>query len=193
MSKAKGAKSVWERIVTVILAALLVLTAAGGVVYLILSGQSAGLYVEYGGKRYYGNGTDVLTLRAGKEYEFAVGSDESETTDHSVAVQSNSANNFSFAVGDEYWNFYDTDSEKNDYTSLFGIEKTESGFTLSVSRKGLKELVEERFGGEVKFLSEPDAEAATFVLCVTCGGETVTLPLALDLYWLDLDPPYVVF
>ena len=46
MSKAKGAKSVWERIVTVILAALLVLTAAGGVVYLILSGQGAGRYVE---------------------------------------------------------------------------------------------------------------------------------------------------
>ena len=149
MSKAKGAKSVWERTATVILAALLVLTAAGGALYLILSGQSAGLYVEYGGKRYYGNGTDVLTLRAGKEYEFAVGSDESETTDHSVSVQSNSANNFSFSVGDEYWNFYDTDSEKNDYTSLFGIEKTESGFTLSVRRGGEVSQRAGRRGGDL--------------------------------------------
>lgn len=197
MSKASRAGNAVGKVLTYILFVLLVLGVAGMIAYFTLRSQGVTYYVEFDGKRYFGN-TDggSLALADGTTHEFTVKSLSGGEVNFDVKVQSNSANNFAFTVDGVYKQFYSTTAENNDYSEIFGLQKDKGGFSLAVS-DGLtvEQAVETKYGGDVLFEKELENNKAYFVISVTAEESAVNLWFVfdVDVEGITLNPPSITF
>lgn len=197
MSKASRAGNAVGKVLTYILFVLLVLGVAGMIAYFTLRSQGVTYYVEFDGKRYFGN-TDggSLALADGTTHEFTVKSLSGGEVNFDVKVQSNSASNFAFTVDGVYKQFYSTTAENNDYSEIFGLQKDKGGFSLAVSDGfTVEQAVETKYGGDVLFEKELENNKAYFVISVTAEESAVNLWFVfdVDVEGITLNPPSITF
>ena len=195
MAKTNGAGSAFVKIITYILVVLLVLGFAGAAAYFLLRENGVSFYVEYGGSRYYGGseGGSLFLLPSDSPYSFTVKSLTGGEVNYSVSVASNEANNFDFSLGGDNYRFYGSDESNNDYSEIFALQKSADGFTLTVPKMSVQEIVEEKFGGEIELAKELDADAAYFVVTVTSGESSVMLWFRIETFSITLDPSQIIF
>lgn len=197
MSKAKGAGSAFGKVLTYILVVLLLLGIVGGVAYFFMRSQGVTYYVEYNDTQYLANSDGgSIGLRTGETHEFSVKSLTGEEVNYSVKVISNEANNFSFSIGDELHRFYEGNDANDDYSSLFGLQKSADGFTITIPNNvTVESIVSEKFGGEIELLSELSDEYSYFVVVVSSGDSVVNLWFTLDgnVTGITLDTTYIIF
>lgn len=197
MSKAKGAGSAFGKVLTYILVVLLLLGIVGGVAYFFMRSQGVTYYVEYNDTQYLANSDGgSIGLRTGETHEFSVKSLTGEEVNYSVKVISNEANNFSFSIGDELHRFYEGNDANDDYSSLFGLQKSADGFTITIPNNvTVESIVSEKFGGEIELLSELSDEYSYFVVVVSSGDSVVNLWFTLDgnVTGITLDTTHIIF
>lgn len=165
------------------------------VVYFVMRSQGMTYYVEFKGERYYANSDGGnITLIEGELSEFSVKSLTDEDINYSVCVTSNYANNFRFSVRDELYKFYGDDEELNDYSEIFDLQKTDSGFTVCVPRNTtLMSVIEQKFNGSITFFDEINEDLSYFVITVSSGASSVSLWFDFEPIQVDVDPPKVTF
>ena len=165
------------------------------VVYFVMRSQGMTYYVEFKGERYYANSDGGnITLIEGELSEFSVKSLTDEDINYSVCVTSNYANNFRFSVRDELYKFYGDDEELNDYSEIFDLQKTDSGFTVCVPRNTtLTSVIEQKFNGSITFFNEINEDLSYFVITVSSGASSVSLWFDFEPIQVDVDPPKVTF
>lgn len=197
MSKAKGAGSAFGKVLTYIFVVLLLLGIVGGVAYFFMRSQGVTYYVEYNDTQYLANSDGgSIGLRTGETHEFSVKSLTGEEVNYSVKVISNEANNFSFSIGDELHRFYEGNDANDDYSSLFGLQKSADGFTITIPNNvTVESIVSEKFGGEIELLSELSDEYSYFVIVVSSGDSVVNLWFTLDgnVTGITLDTTHIIF
>ncbi len=182
------------RVLTVLFFLLLAGAAAGVIVYFSLQAGGVSFYIEQGDERYYsGTGGKELFLQRGDTYEFSIKSLTGENVDYSVRVLSNAENSFSFVFNDELWRLYDTDDGKNDYTALFDVSEQNDMFTVTIPDElTVKKAVEQQFGGEITPQSEIQGGVCYFVLIVSVGDHSLSLPFCFEPS-VSIGLPSVVF
>ncbi|HIS37519.1 TPA: hypothetical protein IAC10_13015 [Candidatus Scatousia excrementigallinarum] len=165
------------------------------VVYFVMRSQGMTYYVEFKGERYYANSDGGnITLIEGELSEFSVKSLTDEDINYSVCVTSNYANNFRFSVRDELYKFYGDDEELNDYSEIFDLQKTDSGFTVCVPRNTtLTSVIEQKFNGSITFFDEINEDLSYFVITVSSGASSVSLWFDFEPIQVGVDPPKVTF
>lgn len=197
MSKANGALGAVGKVITYILVVLLVLGIAGGIAYFALRSQGVTYYVEYGGEMYLANGDGGnITLRTGETHEFSVKSLTGGEVNFDVKVVSNSSNNFTFTCNGKVYQFVSTEEKNNDYSEIFGLQKSAGGFSLSFPDGfTVEQAIEEKFGGEVLFDEELQSDKAYFVISVVADESSVDLwfVFGAKVTGVTLDPPQIVF
>lgn len=197
MSKATRSENIIVRILTYILVVLLVLGVAGMVAYFALRSQGVTYYVEYGGERYIANGDGgSLFLRTGETYEFSVNSLTGGEVNFDVKVQSNSANNFTFVCDGKPQSFYGTDAVFNDYSEIFGLQKSADGFSLTLpDHFTVEQAIETKYGGDISFEKELENDKAYFIIFVTAEESAVNLwfTFDVDVEGITLNPPSITF
>ena len=197
MSKANGALGAVGKVITYILVVLLVLGIAGGIAYFALRSQGVTYYVEYDGEVYLANGDGGnITLRTGETHEVSVKSLTSGEVNFDVKVVSNSSNNFTFTCNGKVFQFVSTEEKNNDYSEIFGLQKSAGGFSLSFPDGfTVEQAIEEKFGGEVLFDEELESVKAYFVITVTADESVVNLwfTFDVDVEGIMLNPPQIVF
>lgn len=165
------------------------------VVYFVMRSQGMTYYVEFKGERYYANSDGGnITLIEGELSEFSVKSLTDEDINYSVCVTSNYANNFRFSVRDELYKFYGDDEELNDYSEIFDLQKTDSGFTVCVPRNTtLTSVIEQKFNGSITFFDEINEDLSYFVITVSSGASSVSLWFDFEPIQVGVEPPKVTF
>lgn len=197
MSKANGALGAVGKVITYILVVLLVLGIAGVIAFFALRSQGVTFYVEYGGERYIANGDGgSLSLRTGETHEFFVKSLTGGEVNYDVKVVSNSSNNFTFTCNGKVYQFVSTEEKNNDYSEIFGLQKSADGFSLSFPDGfTVEQAIKEKFGGEVLFDEELQSDKAYFVISVVADESSVDLwfVFGAKVTGVTLDPPQIVF
>ncbi len=189
-----NAGNTFAKIFSFILVLLLIFGAAGLIAYFVLQEKGVSFYVMFEDELFYSNVEGGgITLVKGQPYSFTVKSLTGEDVNYSVRITSNSANNFDFVFGDEYWQFHDADESKNDYTEIFQVEKTLGGFSLTVPSLTVEEIVEEQFGGDIELVNELKEDAAYFLITVTSGESIVELWFNIPNIFIELDQTAIVF
>lgn len=165
------------------------------VVYFVMRSQGMTYYVEFKGERYYANSDGgKITLIEGELSEFSVKSLTEEDINYSVCVTSNYANNFRFSVRDELYKFYGDDEELNDYSEIFDLQRTDSGFTVCVPRNTtLTSVIEQKFDGSITFFDEINEDLSYFVITVSSGASSVSLWFDFEPIQVGVEPPKVTF
>lgn len=196
MDKKGGVGSVMTKIITYILVALLVLGVAGGVVALVMRDRGITFCVEADGKKFFANDVEGYVTLADNISEFSVTALSGENIDYTVAVTVNATNNFEFLVDGESHVLYGNDQTLNDYTSVFAVSKTKTGFTLTVPDGfNLQSVLEEKYGGEVLLPDGLDMNVSYFTLTVTSGGSkaVINLLLSVEPSGLSLSQSNIIF
>ena len=130
----------------------------------------------------------------GELSEFSVKSLTDEDINYSVCVTSNYANNFRFSVRDELYKFYGDDEELNDYSEIFDLQRTDSGFTVCVPRNiTLTSVIEQKFDGSITFFDEINEDLSYFVIAVSSGESSVSLWFDFEPIQVGVEPPKVTF
>lgn len=197
MSRTSGVAGAVGKAVTYILVVMLVLGIAGIIVFFALRSQGVTYYVEYNGERYVANGDGgSLSLREGKLHEFSVKSLTGDEVNFDVKVVSNKSNNFSFTCNGKVYQFVGTEETDNDYSEIFGLQKSAGGFSL-LFPDGLtvEQAIEEKFGGDLLFDEKLENGKAYFVISVTAEESTVNLwfMFDVDVEGITLNPPSITF
>ena len=198
MSKTTKSGNAVTRIVTYILVVLLVLGVAGVIVYLLAKDEGVTFSVEYGGERYFSGVTEAnLTLYTGETHDFSVESLTGGNIDFSVSVSSNGENNFAFVYDGEFEDFYvKDDTENNDYSAAFGLQKSESGFLLTLP-KGLtvEKVIETKYGGDIQLQESLQSGVPYFVITVSDGENSLNMYFSFgaEVEGITLNPPQIVF
>ena len=164
MSKVNFSSTV-EKAITYILVVLLVLGVAGVIVYLLVKDEGVTFSVEYGSERYFSGVTEAdLTLYTGETHEFSVKSLTGGEVDYSVRVTSNREKNFRFTVGTEMYRLYNDNAELDDYSDMFGLEVSSTGFSLTIPQDmDVENVLEQRYGGSIDILFD----AGSYVIAVS--------------------------
>lgn len=165
------------------------------VVYFVMRSQGMTYYVEFKGERYYANSDGgKITLIEGELSEFSVKSLTDEDINYSVCVTSNYANNFRFSVRDELYKFYGDDEELNDYSEIFDLQRTDSGFTVCVPRNTtLTSVIEQKFDDSITLFDEINEDLSYFVITVSSGASSVSLWFDFEPIQVGVEPPKVTF
>lgn len=165
------------------------------VVYFVMRSQGMTYYVEFKGERYYANSDGgKITLIEGELSEFSVKSLTHEDINYSVCVTSNYANNFRFSVRDELYKFYGDDEELNDYSEIFDLQRTDSGFTVCVPRNiTLTSVIEQKFNASITVFDEINEDLSYFVITVSSGASSVSLWFDFEPIQVGVEPPKVTF
>ena len=197
MNKANGALGAIGKVITYILVVLLVLGIASMVAYFALRSQGVTYYVEYNGERYLANSDGgSLEFLNGTSPAFTVKSLTGKEVNYSVKITSNGANNFAFTTGGEIWHLWNDDTEKDDYTDIFDVEKGTDSFTITFpDHFTVEKAVEEKFGVEIVLQDESDIQddLCYFVLIVSVDESTVRLPFSFSDLTVTLNPPQIIF
>lgn len=195
MSKAGGGMNTVTKIIVWVLVVLLLLGAAGVIVYYVLKDEGVSFYVEYNGERYYSSASEAdLFFKTGDTYTFNVKSLTGENIDYSVSVHSNDKQNFTFAVADEFHYFYVADdTENNDYSNVFCLEKKAESFSVIVPKNmTVKKVVEMKYEREIQLQNDLQEGVSYFVITVTSGDDSLNLAFGFDLK-VYVNPPSIVF
>ena len=201
MSKASGALGAVGKVITYILVVLLVLGIAGGIAYFALRSQGVTYYVEYGGEVYLANGDGGnITLWTGETHEFSVKSLTGGEVNFDVKVVSNSSNNFTFTCNGKVYQFVSTEEKNNDYSEIFGLQKSAGGFSLSFPDGfTVEQAIKEKFGGDITLIDELSDSTAYFVVTVSVGKSSVDLSFVfggqadISSSGIVISPPQIVF
>lgn len=184
------------KILTWVLAVLVLLGVAGGAAYLALRSRGMTFTVEYDGKQYLSNSDgDGLDLKTGQTHFFQVKSLTGGEVNYTVRVMANGARDFAFGMDGKMYRFYGTEQD-NDYTEQFGIHRDREGFTLTIPEGyTVLQAIGEKYGGKIEPEILPDPAAAYFILSVTADENTVGLWFRLYTPVADvsLGPPGIVF
>ena len=197
MSKVNFSSTV-EKAITYILVVLLVLGVAGVIVYLLVKNEGVTFSVEYGSERYFSGVTEAdLTLYTGETHEFSVKSLTGGNVNFSVSISSNGENNFAFVYDGEFEDFYvKGDTENNDYSAAFGLQKSESGFSLTLP-KGLtvEQVIETKYGGDIQLQESLQSGIPYFVITVSDGENSLNMYFSFgaEVEGITLTPPQIVF
>lgn len=195
MSNTNKVGNTLSRILTYVLVVLLVLGIAGIVVSLVMRDQGITFYAEHDGKRYLANDTaSYITLTSGETYDFTVAAFDGGEMDYVVKVTSNADNNFDFTVDGNVYKFYGNDDELNDYSDIFAVMKTQSGFTITFPENySLQNVLESKYQSDVTLPDNMDNSLSYFILTITSGDSVVTiklLPLLISIY---ISPTRIIF
>ena len=198
MSKTTKSGNAVTRIVTYILVVLLVLGVAGVIVYLLAKDEGVTFSVEYGGERYFSGVTEAnLTLYTGETHDFSVKSLTGGNIDFSVSVSSNGENNFAFIYNGEFEDFYvKDDTENNDYSAAFGLQKSESGFSLTLPKDlTVEQVIEAKYGGDIQLQESLQNGVPYFVITVSDGENSLNMYFSFgaEVEGITLNPPQIVF
>lgn len=200
MSKATKSGNAVTRILTYILVVLLVLGVAGVIVYLLAKDEGVTFFVEYNGERYFSGVTEAdLTLYSdeGEMHEFSVKSLMGDNVDFSVSVSSNGENNFAFVYNGEFEDFYvKDDTENNDYSAAFGLQKSESGFSLTLPKDlTVEQVIEAKYGGDIQLQESLQNGVPYFVITVSDGENSLNMYFSFgaEVEGITLNPPQIVF
>lgn len=198
MSKTTKSQNVFTRILTYILVVLLLLGLAGVITYFVARDEGATFSVEYNGERYYSGVTEAnLSLSTGETHNFSVQSLMGDNVDFSVSVSSNGENNFSFIYDGEFYDFYAADdTENNDYSSVFGLQKNEAGFSLTLSEGlSIESAVETKYGGDIQLQDNLQSGVPYFVITVSDGENNLNMyfTIFIEAGSIIIDPPQIVF
>lgn len=195
MSKVNGTINAIGKVITWLLIVLLVLGIAGMIAYFALRGQGVTFYVEYNNMRYFANGDGGAVWFPPENTEtISVKSLLGEDVNYSAKVETNGANNFSFTTNGEIWHLWNDDTEKDDYTDIFGIEKNADSFTITIPADfSVEKAVEEKFGSDIVLQSEIQDDLCYFVLVISVDDSTVRLPFLFSYLTITLNPPSIVF
>lgn len=195
MSKTTKSKNVFARILTYILVVLLLLGLAGVVAYFVAKDEGVTFSVEYDGKRYYSGVTEAnLSLSTGETYSFSVQSLAGENVDFSVAVSSNSENNFSFIYDGEFYDFYADDIKNNDYSAVFGLQKNESGFSLTLPEDlTVERAIETKYGGDIQLQDNLQSGVPYFVITVSDRENSLNLfcSIFISVSGVEIETPFI--
>lgn len=180
----------------IFLVALLVFGVVGVVISFAVRDNHFGIAVEYNDNIYYSSVENQnIYLSAGMN-EFAVNS----KSDYTVKIVSVADSNFVFSVDGKMYQLYGTDEDNNDYTSAFGLQIIDDGFTVVISDSGIERVLQNKFGGEIKLESKPLENLPYFAILVMSGKDTLYLPFTFagqadvnNFGDLILDPPHVIF
>lgn len=198
MSKTTKSGNAVTRILTYFLVVLFVLGVAGVIVYLFAKDEGVTFSVEYGGERYFSGVTEAnLKLYTGETHDFSVKSLTGDNIDFSVSVSSNGENNFAFVYDGEFEDFYvKDDTENNDYSAAFGLQKSESGFLLTLP-KGLtvEKVIETKYGGDIQLQESLQSGVPYFVITVSDGENSLNMYFSFgaEVEGITLNPPQIVF
>ena len=196
MSKANGTINAIGKIITYILVVLLVLVIAGGISYFVLRDQGITYYVEYGGEKYLADsdGGSLYLPSSDKPQSFSVKSLTGGEVNFDVKITSNSANNFTFVYDGQPQKFYGTNEELNDYSEVFGLEKSADGFTLSIPENfTVEEAVKMKYGGDIEIQGDLNDNLCYFVITVSVDKTTVNLWFNFTELKITLDPSQIIF
>lgn len=196
MSKANGTINAIGKIITYILVVLLVLGIAGGISYFVLRNQGITYYVEYGGEKYLADsdGGSLYLPPSDKPRSFSVKSLTGGEVNFDVKITSNSANNFTFVYDGQPQKFYGTNEEQNDYSEVFGLEKSADGFTLSIPENfTVEEAVKMKYGGDIEIQGDLNYKLCYFVITVSVDKTAVNLWFNFTELTITLDPPSIIF
>lgn len=196
MSKASGAGNAIAKILTFLLAVLLMLGIAAVALFFVMRSQGMTYYVEYNGKQYLA-GTDVgsLLLRVGETHTFAVKSLDDDEVDYSVKIVSNKANNLMFTIGDEFWYLWNDDEERDDYSEVFGLKKQADSFSLTIPEDfTVEKAIETKYGGNIELKDELQNDLCYFVITVTAETSSVNLNYLLysSVTDIEIKPPQII-
>lgn len=196
MSKANGTINTIGKIITYILVVLLVLGIAGGISYFVLRNQGITYYVEYDGEKYLADsdGGSLYLPPSDKPHSFSVKSLTGGEVNFDVKITSNSANNFTFVYDGQPQKFYGTNEEQNEYSEVFGLEKSADGFTLSIPENfTVEEAVKMKYGGDIEIQGDLNYKLCYFVITVSVDKTTVNLWFNFTELKITLDPPSIIF
>ena len=197
MSKAGGGMNIVTKIIVWVLVVLLLLGAAGVIVYYVLKDEGVSFYVEYNGERYFSSVSEAdLSFKTGDTYTFNVKSLTGENVDYSVSVLSSGEHNFAFICNGEFYVFYSADNaDNNGYSHVFSLQKSEDGFSLTLpSDFSVEQAIEAKFGGDVELQSELQS-VPYFVIAVSAGDDTLNLFFSFggNVTGVTVSPPSIVF
>ena len=194
MSKSNGTAKTFGRILSYILAVLIVLGLLGGAAYLIARRAGVSYYVSYGDEYYVSNINGGYLHMYGATHDFAVKSLTGGEVNYSVEITANPENDFDFTVNGDNYRFISSEESMNDYTDMFDIQKRADGFTLTFPEDlTIEQVLSAKYGGEV-ILSEPlEYGASYFVMTVSSDGSVVNIWFSFDDFTITLDPDRVIF
>lgn len=198
MSKASG---VFGKIVIWVLVVLLILGITAIALFFVMREKGADYYVEYNGERYLGGTDDKnIFLAAGERQEFFVKTLAGGDTEFSVKVVSNADNNLRFSVGTELYYLYNGNEELDDYSAVFDLQTSATGFSLSIpSDMTIETAIEAKYGGDAVLLDGLSDSLSYFELLVTVGKSEVVLRFAFEgqaeipSSGIEIDPPSIIF
>ena len=182
--------STFGKVVAWLVAVLLIVCVVFVGVYFGLQSQGKTFYVEYGGQRYLGNADGgSLWLAPSDKHEFSVKSLTGGEVDYSVRVTSNREKNFRFTVGTEMYRLYNDNAELDDYSDMFGLEVSSTGFSLTIPQDmDVENVLEQRYGGSITPMDYDITEYTDyFAITVTVDNSTVVLPFNSDPMQVSLD------
>lgn len=129
-----------------------------------------------------------------KPHSFSVKSLTGGEVNFDVKITSNSANNFTFVYGGQPQKFYGTNEEQNDYSEVFGLEKSADGFTLSIPENfTVEEAVKMKYGGDIEIQGDLNDNLCYFVITVSVDKTTVNLWFNFTELKITLDPSQIIF
>jgi hypothetical protein len=198
MSKSNGLINSVSKVIAYILTFLLILGIVGGVSFFALRSQGITYYVEYEGKKYFGNAEsgNIALSSSGKPQKFTVKSLTGKEVNYAVTVTSNAANNFTFTHDGTLKRFYGTDEADNDYSEVFGLEKNTDCFSLTIpAGANAEEIVSQKYGGNIVLQSELQPDLRYFVITVSVEESNVLLYFGLTIpaTGVALKPSEIVF
>ena len=177
----------------VFLVALLVFGIAAVAISFALRDTGYDFSVEVSGNRYYADTDNDLTLLAGQTYDFAVQSSLEGEVDFNVRVLANSENNFSFSANDTQYLFYGADDQLNDYSSVFRLSVTPSGFSLTLPQNtSMGYILSQKFDCDVEIFDDISDSISYFSIVVESLDKVITFDIYFDWY-IAIDPPHIAF
>ena len=112
-----------------------------------------------------------------------------------VKVTSNPANNFEYTVDGKLCVWNGSDEKANDYTSIFNVQKDETGFTMYVPKQfGIYDILQAKYPGQTVDSGSLDAKDY-FLLTVNVGESSVAFWFGTNVatIGITLDPSEIVF
>ena len=195
MNKADRVGKTIAKVITYMLVVLLVLGIAGVIVHFVATNEGISFYVDCNGERYYSSvDSPNLALTSGETYVFDIRSLTGENVEYSVSVQSSGEHNFSFDSDGETHDFYVADdTENNDYSSVFGLERNTDSFSVTIPKNiTVEEVVETKYGKDIQLQGDLEEGVSYFVITVNSGDNSLNLAFRFDLI-ITIDPPSIVF
>ena len=177
----------------IFLIALLVFGVVGVVIAFAVRDSGAEFSVEYDGDTYYSNSENQSVYLDTGTHDFTVKSLSDEQADYTVKVVAVADSNFVFTIDELIYQFYGTDEANNDYSEVFGLQRTTDSFSLTIAEDySVLQAVSDKYGGEASVETLLPADISYFAISVVSGDYAVYLPFTFG-FGLSIAPPLIIF